>query len=110
MINVEKIRDINIISFNVSKINSLITEDIREKVYGIFNNQNTKNIIDLGGVSYIDSSGFGLMLSLLRTARNNFGILKLANPESSVKKMLETLQLVTVFEIYDKVDECIRSF
>ena len=109
MINIEKKGKIEIISFNVNKINALITDDIRDSINKVFDNSNSKVIIDLNGVEYIDSSGFGCFLSIMRAARNNYGILKFANPEPGVMKLFRALHLHTVFQIYDDLDECLRS-
>ena len=81
MINIERKNQIDIISFSVKKINALIIDEIRESILKVFDNSNLKVIIDLKGVEYVDSSGFGCFLSAMRAARNNYGILKFANPE-----------------------------
>jgi len=109
MINIEKKDKIDVISFNVNKINALITDEIRESINKVFDNSNSKVIIDLKGVEYIDSSGFGCFLSVMRAARNNYGILKFANPEPGVMELFRTLHLHTVFQIYDDLDTCLRS-
>jgi anti-sigma B factor antagonist len=109
MINIEKKGKIEIISFNVNKINALITDDIRDSVNKVFDNSNSKVIIDLNGVEYIDSSGFGCFLSIMRAARNNYGILKFANPEPGVMELFRALHLHTFFQIYDDLDTCLRS-
>ncbi len=64
MINIEKKDKIDIISFTVNKINALIVDEIRETVLKVFENSNSKVIIDLKGVEYVDSSGFGCFLSV----------------------------------------------
>jgi len=110
MINIEKKNRIEIISFTVNKINALITDEIRDIINKIFDNSNSKVIIDLQGVEYIDSSGFGCFLSVMRTAKNNYGILKFTNPEPDVMELLKNLHLHTVFQIYNDIDTCIRSF
>lgn len=109
MINIEKRDKIDIISFNVNKIDAMITEDIRERINKVFDNSNSKVIIDLKGVEYIDSSGFGCFLSVMRTARNSYGVLKFVNPEPRIMEILQTLHLHTVFQIYDDLDTCIRT-
>jgi anti-sigma B factor antagonist len=109
MINIEKKDKIEVISFNVNKINALITDDIRDSINKVFDNANSKVIIDLKGVEYIDSSGFGCFLSIMRAARNNYGILKFANPEPGVMELFRALHLQTVFQIYDDLDACLRS-
>ena len=76
----------------------------------VIDNSNSKVIIDLKGVEYVDSSGFGCFLSVMRASRNNYGVLKFANPEPRVSELFETLHLQTVFQIYSDIDSCIRSF
>ncbi len=110
MINIEKKDKIDIITFTLNKINALIADEIREEINKVFDNSNSKVIIDLKGVDYIDSSGFGCFLSVMKAARNNYGVLKFANPEPRVMELFQTLHLHTVFQIYDDLDVCIRSF
>jgi anti-anti-sigma factor len=110
MINIEKKDKIDIISFSVYKINALITDEIRDRINNVFDNSNSKVIIDLKGVEYIDSSGFGCFLSVMKAARSNYGVLKFANPEPRVMELFQTLHLHTVFQIYDDIETCIRSF
>jgi anti-sigma B factor antagonist len=110
MINIEKKDKIDIISFSVNKIDALISDEIREGILKAFDNSNSKVIIDLKGVEYVDSSGFGCFLSVLRAARNNYGVLKFANPEPRVSELFETLHLQTVFQIYSDIEMCLMSF
>lgn len=110
MINIEKKDKINIISFSINKINALVTDEIRETILKVFDNSNSKVIIDLRGVEYVDSSGFGCFLSVMRAARNNYSTLKFANPEPKVTELFETLHLHTVFQIYTDMDSCVKSF
>lgn len=109
MISIEKRDKIDIITFTVDKINALITDEIRDEINKVFEAGNSKVVIDLSGVHYIDSSGFGCLLSVMKTARNNYGTLKFANPEPTVMQVLQTLNLHTVFEIYDDLDVCLRT-
>jgi anti-anti-sigma factor len=109
MINIEKKDKIDIITFSIDKINALITDDIRNEISKLFENANSKVVIDLKGVQYIDSSGFGCFLSIMKAARNNYGSLKFSCPEPAVMEVFKTLHLNTVFEIFDDRDVCIRS-
>ncbi len=109
MISVERRDRIDVISFTVEKINALITDEIKNELTRVFETGSTKAVINLKGVNYIDSSGFGCLLSILKTARNNYCILKFASPEPVVMKVLETLNLHTVFDIHEDLEECVRS-
>jgi anti-sigma B factor antagonist len=110
MINIAKNGKIDVISFSVNKLNANTIEEIKENVHEVFVNPNSKVIIDLRGVEYIDSSGFAFFLSLHKAAKNNYGILKFVHPESRVNELFNTLHLHTVFEIFDNIEECIKSF
>jgi len=110
MINIEKRDKIDIVSFSVNKINALITDEIREEINKLSGTSNSKIIIDLNGVEYIDSSGFSCFLSIMRSVRNNYGIIKFANPDPGVLELFKLLHLNTVFQIFDDIDTCIRSF
>ena len=110
MVNIEKRDNVEVATFTTNKINALIADDIREKIVKVFENANAKLVIDLKGVEYIDSSGFGCFLSSFKAARNNYGVLKFANAEPPVKALFETLNLHTIFELYGDTDSCIRSF
>lgn len=109
MINFEKRDKIDIISFTVNKIDALISDQIRDEISKLFDNSNSKVIIDLRGVEYIDSSGFGCFLSAMRVARNNYGTLKFSSPEPGILELFHTLHLHTVFHICDDLEACVRS-
>lgn len=110
MVNFEKKDKIDVISFSVNKINALITDEIRESICKVFDNSNSNVVIDLSGVHYIDSSGFGCFLTIMKAARNNYGTLKFAQPEPAIMELFQTLHLHTVFQIYDDMETCLRSF
>jgi len=109
MINIEKTANADIVTFTIDKINALITEDIRAQIGKLFDIANSAVIINLQGVNYIDSSGFGCFLSIMKIARNNYGILKFVSPEPTVMEVFRTLHLDTVFEIYDNLETCLKT-
>jgi anti-anti-sigma factor len=110
MISIEKRGKFDIVTFSVSNINALITDEIRDRIVKGIDKSNSKVIIDLTGVEYIDSSGFGCFLSVMRAVKGNYGVLKFAQPEPQIMELFKTLHLQTVFEIFENVDECIVSF
>ena len=110
MINIEKRDKIDIVTFSVNKINATTIDEIKEGLRKLFDNSNSKVIIDLKGVEYIDSSGFAWFLSLHKAARSSYGTLKFVNPEPRVTELFHTLHLHTVFEIFDDTEVCIKSF
>ena len=110
MVNCEKKGNIEIISFSITRLDAIVADEVRERVSCFFNEPNSKVILNLKGIQYIDSTGFGSLLSLHRLACNNYGTLKICLVEPDVNKLFQTLRLNTIFEIYNDPDECIRSF
>ncbi len=67
-------------------------------------------VLNLGGVSYIDSGGLGTLVGLYTSARASGGEIKLANLTQRVQDQLQITKLVTVFEVYDSEEKAINSF
>jgi anti-sigma B factor antagonist len=111
MINIEKINDVLLVSLqNDSKLNVTISQSFKQEVTKLIDQPGMKIIINLGDVEYIDSSGFGALLSVLRASKNNESQLKLCNISPDVMELVKLLQLHSVFDIRDSVDDCIKSF
>ena len=70
----------------------------------------TKILLNLGDVTYIDSSGIGELVSGYTTVANTGGQLKLLNLNKRVKDLLQITKLYTVFEVKEDEAEAIRSF
>ena len=69
-----------------------------------------KLLLNLGEVSYIDSSGIGEMVSGFTTVTNHGGQLKLLGLSKRVKDLLQITKLYTVFEVFDDEASAVRSF
>lgn len=67
-------------------------------------------LIDMSGVTTIDSSGIGELVSAYTSASNRGCKLKLLNLPAKVSDILQITQLISVFETYDDEDEAVRSF
>ena len=72
--------------------------------------QNKFLVINLGGVSYIDSGGLGTIVSLFTSARAAGGDIKLANLTQRVGDLLSITKLLTIFETYEGESAAIASF
>ncbi len=67
-------------------------------------------LLNLGDVTYIDSSGIGELVSAFTTIRNQGGELKLLNLTKKVHDLLQITKLYTVFDISDDEAAAVRSF
>jgi anti-sigma B factor antagonist len=69
-----------------------------------------KIILNLGDVTYIDSSGIGELVSAFTSVRNQGGELKLLNLTKKVHDLLQITKLYTVFDVRDDEANAIRAF
>ena len=86
------------------------TTTIREKIHSLVSDQVKQVVLDLGGVSYMNSSGLGTLIAALTTVRNSGGDLRLARVEGKVQNLFVMTQLVKVFDTYETVDRALSSF
>lgn len=85
---------------------SALRDTLREMVA-----KNQKKILlNLGDVSYIDSSGIGELVSGFTTVTNQGGQLKLLNLTKRVKDLLQITKLYTVFDVHEDEANAVRSF
>jgi len=69
-----------------------------------------KVLLNLAGVTYVDSSGVGQLTGALMTARNLGGDLKLLKPSKQVLDLLKITKLANLFDIQDDEAAAIQSF
>jgi anti-sigma B factor antagonist len=62
-------------------------------------------IIDIAGLRYINSSGIGVLITILTKFRNKGGEVYLMNPSESVKKLLVITKLNSIFQTISSEDE-----
>ncbi len=111
MLKTEKINNTIVVKFNkIDRFNALISEPVKEDLKSFFNKPDTRLILNLEGIKFIDSSGFGVFLSTLKTANNNHGQFKICNIAEEVMELFKLLQLHNVFELYDNLEDCLKSF
>jgi anti-anti-sigma factor len=70
----------------------------------------TRFILDLQEVPLIDSSGIGLLVRFLTTAKKRGGSLKLLNPSTFVVQTLKLVRVITLFQVFEDTQLAVASF
>jgi anti-sigma B factor antagonist len=83
---------------------------LRDTVSRLLESGRNRIILNLGAVSYVDSSGIGELVSRYTTTKNTGGKLKLINLPKKIKDLLMITKLLTVFEIYEDEQAALDSF
>jgi anti-sigma B factor antagonist len=92
-----------------------ITADGGDVVFGkrvdeLIAKKQVKIVINLAGVTYIDSAGVGMMVAEMKIVRQAGGALKLANLTSRSHHLLAMMKLRLVFDIFEDEEAAVRSF
>ena len=69
-----------------------------------------KLIVDLGGVTFIDSSGVGMLAAKLKHVREQKGDIRLVHLTSRSQRLFGTMKLMMVFESFEDEASAVRSF
>ena len=83
---------------------------LRDAIRDLLAKDNKRILLNLGEVTYIDSSGIGELVSGYSTVTNQGGQLKLLGLTKRVEDLLQITKLYTVFDVHDDEAHAIRSF
>ena len=83
---------------------------LRDTLRDMVSKGQKKILLNLGEVSYIDSSGIGELVSGFTTVANQGGQLKLLSLTKRVKDLLQITKLYTVFEVFEDQASAIQSY
>lgn len=110
-------------SFNFYQTEDILKIDINDKratvdISGNFKDQlnnkiekgNSKIIVNLTKVEYVDSSFLGALVAGLKRATMKNGDLKLVGLQSPVKAMFDLTRLYRIFDIYESMEDAEKSF
>ena len=80
------------------------------RLVGAVLEETRKLILDLSGVSSMDSAGIGELALLQSWAQGKNASLKCAGPNTLVRNLLDLTNLDSVLEIHSSVDDALESF
>ena len=83
---------------------------LKDKVQSLLQQGHKNVLIDLSGVSYVDSAGLGELVQAYATTKNRGGALKLLNVTKRLRDLLVVTKLLTVFDTYDSEADALASF
>jgi len=109
-------------TLNTRKVNDVVVVDMSGKLAAgeavlllrntlrHFMEDGSRNfVLNLGQVSYVDSSGLGELVTTYTSARNRQGDVKLLNLSKIAKDLLQMTKLLTVFDVFDDESKAVQS-
>ena len=82
----------------------------RRRIHELVERGRIKIVVNLGGVTYIDSAGIGMVVAKLKTLRERGGDMKLLNLSTRGLHVFGITRLVFVFETFEDEGQAVKSF
>lgn len=82
---------------------------LREELATLVDGGSTDLVVDLTGVPFMDSTGLGVLVGVLKKVKTHGGELALVIDQEKVLKVFRITALTQVFPIYDTVDEALSA-
>jgi len=86
------------------------TGKLREVVQQLVRDGYRNILLNLAGVTHVDSSGIGELVMNYTTLRNQGGEVKLLNLNKNVRNLLQITRLFTVFDVHDDQASALKAF
>ena len=86
------------------------TDELHGEMKSFLGQKVNKIVIDLNGVSWMNSMGVGALMRCMTTIRNAEGDLRLARMSEKARSVFVITQLISIFKIFESVEEAVESF
>ena len=83
---------------------------LRDNIRELIAQGQMKVVLNLAGVTFMDSAGIGELVSGYVSATNKKGNLKLCQLTKRIRDLLQVTRLFNVLPIYDREEDDLRSF
>ncbi len=105
----EQIGDVTVVELHGEHLDAGVAEEFKHDIAPVLD-ANSKVILDLSQLQFVDSAGIGAILSCLRRLNAAGGDLKLSGVTKSVRGTFEITRMHRLFDIFTTRDEAVRAF
>src|SRR5262245_28959603 len=106
---VEKIGDIAVVAINADILDASNAEDFKGEMAPVLKD-NSKLVLDLERVQFVDSRGCGVILSCLKHTTEAGGDLRLCQVRKPVRTVFELIRLHRICEILETKEQAVQAF
>jgi anti-sigma B factor antagonist len=91
-------------------IDTTTSSEVSTKLNDLINDGTYQLIIDMGGVNYVSSAGWGVFVGEIRNIRENGGDLKIVQMTPDVFEVFEMLEFNRILDYYETIEEAVNDF
>lgn len=101
--------DVLVIEMHEKQLDASNVREFRDAVQAMVRSS-SRVVLDMSGVTFVDSSGLGALISCLRVLNARRGDLRLCAMNKSVRALFELMRMHRVFNIHETRADAVRSF
>ena len=109
-IDIRRFGEVQVIRLRGSLTLGSPADDLRQTLDQALSAGDTSLVLNLSDVRWIDSSGVGVLVKSLTSAKLVGGSLKLVNPSKPARQTLKMCNLLPLFDVFDEESEAVQSF
>ena len=91
------------------EIDVFTTPRLREAILELIENGSLQLVLDFTDVTFLDSTGLGVLVGMYHRLRNRNGSMVLAGPSDRIRRVFYVTQLTKIFQIFDSTDDALRA-
>ena len=91
-------------------VDSETVEAFGETVEGIFKEDCYNIILDIEGLTYINTAGLSIIADAYKRSSQNKGGLKILRAGDAIRELLDVVRFTKIIDIYEDEEEAIGSF
>ncbi len=105
----QKVGDVAVAAVPIEELDASNAEEFKRDIAPVVD-ANTKLVLDLSRLRFVDSSGLGAFISCLRKLNAKGGDLKLCGMSKQVRAVFELVRMHRVFDIHATSEQAVRAF
>jgi anti-anti-sigma factor len=91
-------------------VDSETVERFGETLEGVFEEGCYNIILNIEGLTYINTAGLSIIADAYKKASQNRGSLKILNAGDAIRELLDVVRFTKIIEIYEDEEEAVASF
>lgn len=108
-LDVSRILDITVVRCRGRIVFGEEADELRRVILDLLN-RSQRIVLNFAWIEYMDSTGLGVLVASLISARHRGAHIKLAALGPKTRQVLAIARVDRLFEIYDSADEAVKSF
>lgn len=101
--------DVLVLELREDSLDASNVREFRDAIQALIH-ERTRVVLDMAGLSFVDSSALGALISCLRQLNARKGDFRLCEMSLSVRSLFELMRMHRVFSIYERRAEAVASF